>query len=52
MQPTPGYDELSSIWTRLHRLSHLQSLGLICVERREIRIVDRAGLRALLSRSP
>jgi len=29
-------------------LSHLQSLGLICVERREIRIEDRAGLRALL----
>jgi carboxypeptidase Taq len=27
MQPTPGYDELSSIWTRLHRLSHLQSLA-------------------------
>jgi CRP/FNR family transcriptional regulator, anaerobic regulatory protein len=32
-------------------LSHLQSLGLICVERREIRIEDRAGLRAILSRS-
>jgi len=29
-------------------LSHLQSLGLICVERREIRIEDRAGLRAIL----
>ena len=27
MQPTPGYDELSSIWTRLRRLLHLQSLA-------------------------
>jgi len=32
-------------------LSHLQALGLIRVERREIRIEDRAGLRAMLSRS-
>jgi carboxypeptidase Taq len=27
MQATPGYDELSSTWTRLHRLGHLQSLA-------------------------
>jgi len=32
-------------------LSHLQALGLIRVERREIRIEDRAGLRAMLSRN-
>jgi CRP/FNR family transcriptional regulator len=32
-------------------LSHLQALGLICVERREIRIDDRAGLRAMLDRN-
>lgn len=32
-------------------LSHLQALGLIRVERREILIEDRAGLRAMLSRS-
>lgn len=29
-------------------LSHLQTLGLICVERRQIRIEDAAGLRAML----
>jgi hypothetical protein len=27
MQATPGYDELSSTWTRLHRLGHLQSIA-------------------------
>lgn len=32
-------------------LSHLQALGLIGVERREIHIQDRAGLRAMLCRS-
>lgn len=32
-------------------LSHLQAVGLICVERREIRILDRAGLRRILCRT-
>jgi len=27
MSATPTYDELSSTWTRLHRLSHLQSIA-------------------------
>jgi carboxypeptidase Taq len=26
MKPTPAYDELSGTWTRLHHLSHLQSI--------------------------
>jgi CRP/FNR family transcriptional regulator len=35
--------------TVVRALSHLQSLGLIGIERREIRIKDAAGLRALLA---
>jgi CRP/FNR family transcriptional regulator len=37
--------------TVVRALSRLQSLGLISIERREIRIDDAAGLRALLSGS-
>ena len=35
--------------TVVRALSRLQSLGLITIERREIRIDDRAGLRAMLA---
>lgn len=37
--------------TVVRALSHLQAQGLITVERREIQLHDRAGLRAMLCRS-